>query len=692
MAVPFKSKDTPTENTEFGHPDMAIVLTLLSYYQYGLSEKQLMQIFELIQKLPNCEELYFNWTHAHGAINLMDDDFKNQLFEECKFSMSCIHFYLNHFVFPKELKQFPHLLVSTGWDLNKSSGFSGTNDTELLLPNIAQNNLESLKYTNAQVLRNILENDKYFTESNGDNIIKRANLENSQLLIDCGALFKISNYDVALKWLKSRGPRYIDACLYFDEDRLMVVDWIFKPQEYENSAYKGNLDRCLIYLDDYHTRGVDLQLPLKFKGAVTISHDLCKDKFVQSCMRMRMLGSTHELLFIASERADIKIREFESASRVHAILDFVMENTVKTIQSNFMNWAQAGLYHYYKEIAYEMLLEKKNLKLYGEMCLVPEITNLLSYKPSREKQLVTDIVMSMYNTYLNKLQPYQMEDKYIEKCKSILAQVSKYVPDLRHYRQLFNDEQQRELENEVEQETQKYRPKAAKPLVERIDNKVGAFIRNGTTTGFLPFYNGLKKVFTGTTKLFMTSNYQSTVEKSGLDYLRVPLWLIQNKGNVLLVSPFEANHYISELRCGGNASLSMFRPKQSIRIDILLNDPMLSIGHFNEIDITTLMHLFLYSGSLYFENELQQEAYLKVIGHIARPRSDVEELAYGEGLIKDGFLLKECHSRFTMESLFDCRQVDYIKELINVRNRQYNDESHVAKLLLGNKTTVFERQ
>lgn len=35
MAVPFKAKDTPTEMTEFGHPDVAVCFTQLSYYYSG---------------------------------------------------------------------------------------------------------------------------------------------------------------------------------------------------------------------------------------------------------------------------------------------------------------------------------------------------------------------------------------------------------------------------------------------------------------------------------------------------------------------------------------------------------------------------------------------------------------------------------------------------------------------------------
>ena len=41
LAVPYRAKDVPAERAEFGHPDVAIILTCLSYYYGGLGEKQL---------------------------------------------------------------------------------------------------------------------------------------------------------------------------------------------------------------------------------------------------------------------------------------------------------------------------------------------------------------------------------------------------------------------------------------------------------------------------------------------------------------------------------------------------------------------------------------------------------------------------------------------------------------------------
>ncbi|CAF5042587.1 unnamed protein product, partial [Rotaria sp. Silwood1] len=62
MSVPFRAKDVVADRTEFGHPDVAFVLTQLSYYYSGLNDQQLIQCFNRL----NNEEtdpisIYHQW-------------------------------------------------------------------------------------------------------------------------------------------------------------------------------------------------------------------------------------------------------------------------------------------------------------------------------------------------------------------------------------------------------------------------------------------------------------------------------------------------------------------------------------------------------------------------------------------------------------------------------------------------------
>ncbi|CAF3327500.1 unnamed protein product [Rotaria sp. Silwood2] len=46
MTVPFRAKDVAANNTEFGHPDIAIVLTQPFYYYNGLTNEQMLECFK----------------------------------------------------------------------------------------------------------------------------------------------------------------------------------------------------------------------------------------------------------------------------------------------------------------------------------------------------------------------------------------------------------------------------------------------------------------------------------------------------------------------------------------------------------------------------------------------------------------------------------------------------------------------
>ncbi|CAF2635454.1 unnamed protein product [Rotaria sp. Silwood2] len=63
MAVPFRAKDVVADRTEFGHPDVALVLTQLSYYYSGLNNSQLSQCFKRLNEEENDPvSIYDQWT------------------------------------------------------------------------------------------------------------------------------------------------------------------------------------------------------------------------------------------------------------------------------------------------------------------------------------------------------------------------------------------------------------------------------------------------------------------------------------------------------------------------------------------------------------------------------------------------------------------------------------------------------
>ena len=137
--------------------------------------------FELVVKLDNPSLEYENWVRRGGdsvpstirrliGVNMKDvDTFTRTVIPVFQHNKGTIDFYLSRVVFPKEAKEFPSKLGTSGWDLaetkaNFTTGFSGTNDNSDLLPtSITQTDPVGQLRTNAQVLEYLLrpENDRY---------------------------------------------------------------------------------------------------------------------------------------------------------------------------------------------------------------------------------------------------------------------------------------------------------------------------------------------------------------------------------------------------------------------------------------------------------------------------------------------------------------------------------------------------
>lgn len=137
--------------------------------------------FELLNKLDNPSFEYETWVKRGGdgippafrqiiGVNVKDVDmFNAQIIPVFQHNKGVIDFYLSRVVFPKEAKEFPFKLGTSGWDLaesklNFTTGFSGTNDNSDLLPtSITHSDPVNQLRTNAQVLEFLLrtENNRY---------------------------------------------------------------------------------------------------------------------------------------------------------------------------------------------------------------------------------------------------------------------------------------------------------------------------------------------------------------------------------------------------------------------------------------------------------------------------------------------------------------------------------------------------
>ena len=128
LAVPYRAKDVPAPNTQFGHPDLTIILTCLSYYYAGLSKEQLRVSFEILLDQDDPSTEYALWIQEYESlpkslqelseINLRSSEqWDNVIFPLFVRNQAAIDFYLSRVVFPKEATEFPWKLSGSSWDL-----------------------------------------------------------------------------------------------------------------------------------------------------------------------------------------------------------------------------------------------------------------------------------------------------------------------------------------------------------------------------------------------------------------------------------------------------------------------------------------------------------------------------------------------------------------------------------------------
>ena len=390
ISVPYHAKGVPSETAEWGHPDVAILLTCLSFYYAGLSLAQLRQGLTYVLKSDDKGAEYEFWLSGTAnvaeslrdcnSLNLDDDLQVVELWHCFRYSTVVIDYYLNNFVFPQHAKQFEQKLQASGWDiplkrfsrqaqdpstdkpiwLSKNSpngnkeginagittGFSGTNDSRSMLPlTIRQNDLGSLRGTNAEVLTYLLEsrNSGYVLAAKNGRRFSELDLldllfqQDIRIFIDAGAqILESDNLSLVQAWLKKDFRR--PAAVFFNRnDKAIVYHRQGTMTPLLGSPYADDLSDCLVYLDEAHTRGTDLRLPPHAVGALTLGPGQTKDHTVQAAMRLRQLGTTQSIVWFAPPEVHQSILDFRckapgSSLGSKDIVAWLIEQTCKGIE------------------------------------------------------------------------------------------------------------------------------------------------------------------------------------------------------------------------------------------------------------------------------------------------------------------------------------------------------------------------
>ncbi|TVY25882.1 hypothetical protein LHYA1_G005662 [Lachnellula hyalina] len=608
LTVPYRAKDNPTPRSEFSHPDVVIVLTSLCYYYGGMTNDDLFLALAHLLKCDQADIEYQEWVkdapdlalafHNLAGVNPKDrQQCINQVFPHFRYAKGAVDYFLAHVVFPKEMKEFPEKLSASGWDIGQikahpTTGFSGTNDSRKVLPlSVKHLDLPEQKDTNALVLEYLLqsENSVALIPSGSETLRSDAEVLLAmvtkmkpavQVILDVGAqILELGNLGFAREWLRMSDLERAQAVVFFgDNDELSILDRKGNIEPFQTSSFAKQLDVCVIFLDEAHTRGTDLILPPDYRAAVTLGPNLTKDRLVQACMRMRKLGKGQSVVFCVPEEIKTKILERTSKPddadiELPDVLIWAISETCVDIRRSMPLWAAQG----------------RRFEQQREIWAEARTDNGITLSKAQAEKFLEDESRTLDARY----RPRSGTNTVFSEQESENANLNLIMERCREFKDLdlnsatLQEEQERELSPEIEQERQIEKPAPAQPAEYHIHPDLIKFISTGIpirgSTGYSPAFETLRNTSAGKyidvsqfpKDLLVTSDFANTILTRGTSYIsdsyqRSVQWVLTSTGgkdtvqHMMVISPHEAQELLPRIKASKTTTLHLYGPRQNL--------------------------------------------------------------------------------------------------------------------------------
>ncbi|KAH7021746.1 hypothetical protein B0J12DRAFT_773782 [Macrophomina phaseolina] len=658
IAVPYHAKGVPSDQAEWGHPDVAILFTCLSFYFGGLSPSQLRQSLEHLVKSDDPSSEYDRWTHSTAnlpdslrewnVINVDDEAQLLEIWQHLRFNVVVIDYFLNRFVFPRHAKQFRIKLQASGWDIPLTApapisdegklkplttGFSGTNDNRTMLPlTIKQEDLPRLSHTNAEVLTYLLQdrNRQYMlaADPRGRHIsevqlLRMLHNRSIRMLIDAGAqILEMDNHTLAKEWL--RIDTEAKAALYFDkQNRPYILYHNGKAIPLLASPFADDLSACLVYLDEAHTRGTDLKMPTYATGALTLGLGQTKDHTVQAAMRLRELATTQSVVFFAAPEVHQSILDQPketpgSSIDSHDVIRWLLEQTCSGIEQLQPLYYSQGVDYCHRSQA--------------------AINNPDVLVDAKQREAYLKELRQMEHQTLEQLYKPRMKYKPAKTSGPYSQEIAAFMKELNTRRKGFQDlgnavqgsalqevEQEREVSHEVEAVREVQKPVHFTPLTfSGLHRDIFSFVKTGRlaagSAGYEHMFVALSRTALGlkyqinrdiaTSTLFISKEFLRTVSlpRANDNFLRQVNWVLWSvvTDTAMIITPEEAEHLIPIIREARNGLTNLLTYAAPVTRKML---------HFNDLNYYAIppmpagwnaptwltIELGLFAGRLYFD-------------------------------------------------------------------------------------------
>lgn len=675
-----------------------------------------------------------------------------------RYAKRTIDYFLQSIVFPKQMRQFPKKLSASGWDLgdvksHPTTGFSGTIDSSRLLPlDVKYLDLPSQRHTDALVLDNLLrpENEVVLLPAgpvtNSDdadddqtstsdvkallNVLLSRREPNLRVIIDVGAyILDLTNVQVAREWLQmaQEHDKEVQAAIYFnEEEELMVIDAKGNIEQLRTSPYTDQLDVCIVFLDEAHTRGTDLRLPEYYRAAVTLGANLTKDRLVQgklsfhptaanvstmltltiACMRMRKLGKGQSLIFCVPPEIQTKIQEAEVEGQIVSlsnnwrhhqhhigvldVLKWAISETHMDLWRSISLWAAQGRrFDRQKAIWREAISGDKTIMT------APQAVKFLE-----------DESISLEERYRPRVGAIESDKEHENnEREQQISQRCEEVGSLQFDQAALQEEQERELAPEIEEERQTERPPPANAAEHAVHPDLECFVATGelpaASSAFIPAFQTLRE--TAAAKhldvdefpkdILVTRDFAATVAEmtkthfNSDAYQRPVHWILTSQPNswdaVVIISPFEAEELLPDIQRYRKTTLHVYSARPSLEIKslddlTLYTVPSRSPNQAREaLPLHLAVQLNLFAGQLFFKSF---EEYVELCNML---RICWKEAEKGDTVDADGFI-REARSEAGMTAIegstFRKSPVDFLRAFLSKSRR---DCQSIGKTQLG---------
>ena len=732
IAIPFRGKDLPSENSEFSHPDIMIGFTILSYLYRGLDLKQVkdgliklktdsMQnkdsplkqwvqenkkwIDERIQK---DNEEFPAWLNSFKTLDLEDENRVKKVHLYLSRNLNFIEYYLSNFTFPNETKYYKEKLTGNAHTLageGETKGFSGTDDRNDTMPeSVVPKRLPSQEGTNGKMLHILSRerNSKYESRTEISSTMNLLNQvceyatknENCYVLVDAGAIItEMSNFDVSEHLIRKIHSRFEGVVHFSDKSNKIMV--ILTNGDYlPLSVCHIDNKKLFVYLDEVHTRGTDLKLPLTAHGIVTLGKNMNKDKLLQAVMRLRDLEFKQSIVLwgtneISAEISTINGIERDQITSKH-VLAWVTYNTIRKNEKDLYLVTREKLKYVIKNRVLEYQKKVKEIPMNSlREAYVSESLDKIEtlYKKTPKESNPRDLLYMGMGFYLDKFYPKLKEElkrkevspdwiKDIEnnwdtvdrpKMKGIVEKVDKKLPgSILTINDDYDCDQETERETEEMQHVELAPIMQKPPVHEDIWNFEKIFTENFKEKGLrkeieYPQLAELRECFKFTNlrdlgklkwhrQVLVTANFIKTIEEIDKknqnyqnEYLKlVNMILIHRKNKeacFIIVSVLEA-HYLIQL-CQEKSD-----PKVSLmHIDDVNGPTMAPINAvpLTNDEITNIITIIrLFNGDCRYDTE-EIKVIKKCLGFVERDRlhrnTAISEQIYSE-LESRNYLMK----------------------------------------------------